>query len=106
MIIGVLTLQGAFIEHSKMLDALCIESIELRNKADLSKPFNGLILPGGESTVMGKLLKDLDMMDTIRERINNRMPVLGTCAGMILLAKDIGKPGEHYSASRPFSSPS
>lgn len=103
MIIGILALQGAFIEHSKMLDALCIESIELRNKEDVSKPFNGLILPGGESTVMGKLLNDLDMMDIIRECINNGMPVFGTCAGMILLAKDIARSNERHLATMNIS---
>lgn len=89
MIIGVLSVQGAFIEHRKMLNTLGVESIELRKKADLSKPFNGIILPGGESTVMGKLLVELDMMAIIRQYINNGMPVLGTCAGMILLARNI-----------------
>lgn len=89
MIIGVLAVQGAFIEHRKMLDTLGVESIELRNKADLAKTFHGIILPGGESTVMGKLLSDLDMMDTLRHYINTGMPVFGTCAGMILLAKCI-----------------
>lgn len=89
MIIGVLAVQGAFIEHQKMLNTLGVKSIELRNKADLAKTFHGIILPGGESTVMGKLLSDLDMMDTIRNYINTGMPVFGTCAGMILLAKSI-----------------
>lgn len=89
MIIGVLSVQGAFIEHRKMLDTLGVESIELRNKADLAKTFHGIILPGGESTVMGKLLSDLEMMDTLRHFINTGMPVFGTCAGMILLAKSI-----------------
>lgn len=89
MIIGVLAVQGAFIEHQKMLNTLGVKSIELRNKADLAKTLHGIILPGGESTVMGKLLSDLDMMDTIRNYINAGMPVFGTCAGMILLAKSI-----------------
>lgn len=89
MIIGVLAVQGAFFEHRKMLDTLGVESIELRNKEDLAKTFHGIILPGGESTVMGKLLSDLDMMDTLRHFINTGMPVFGTCAGMILLAKSI-----------------
>lgn len=96
MIIGVLAVQGAFIEHQKMLNTLGVNSIELRNKADLAKTFHGIILPGGESTVMGKLLSDLDMMDTIRNYINTGMPVFGTCAGMILLAKCIvNSPSAH-----------
>ena len=56
--VGVLALQGAFIEHEKMLEQLGVSFIELRNKEDLEKPYDGIILPGGESTVQGKLLKD------------------------------------------------
>ena len=58
--VGVLALQGAFIEHEKMLEQLGVSFIELRNKEDLEKPYDGIILPGGESTVQGKLLKELD----------------------------------------------
>ena len=89
MMIGVLAVQGAFIEHRNMLDMLGVNSMEIRNKMDLSKPFDGIILPGGESTVMGKLLCDLDMIDDMRQYIIKGMPVFGTCAGMILLAKTI-----------------
>lgn len=89
MTIGILCVQGSFIEHRKMLDKLHVESIEIRNKLDLSKTFHGIILPGGESTVMSKLLSDLDMMETIKQYINSGLPVFGTCAGMILLAKNI-----------------
>ena len=87
--VGVLALQGAFIEHEKMLEQLGVSCIELRNKEDLEKPYDGIILPGGESTVQGKLLKELDMFDTIKKQIEEGMPVLATCAGLILLAKDI-----------------
>src|SRR5450756_2173569 len=89
MTIGVLAVQGAFIEHRKILDMLGVKSIEIRNKMDLAKPFHGMILPGGESTVMGKLLSELNMIDTVRQYIANGMPVFGTCAGMILLARSI-----------------
>ncbi len=89
MVIGVLAVQGAFIEHINMLEKLNVNSFEIRNKNDLKKHFDGLILPGGESTVIGKLLMNLNMRDTLREYINYGMPVLGTCAGMILLAKKI-----------------
>lgn len=89
MNIGVLAVQGAFIEHEQMLRALGADSFELRQAADLRRPFDGLILPGGESTVMGKLLRDLNMLCPLRERILSGMPVLGTCAGMILLAKEL-----------------
>ncbi|MDP4133948.1 MAG: pyridoxal 5'-phosphate synthase glutaminase subunit PdxT [Bacillota bacterium] len=89
MNIGVLAVQGAFAEHVSMLEKMNVASFEIRKKSDLDKHFDGLILPGGESTVMGKLLIDLDMLSLIRDYINNGMPVFGTCAGMILLAKKI-----------------
>lgn len=89
MIIAVLALQGAFIEHRNMLDKLGIENFEIRNKDDLKKHFDALILPGGESTVMGKLLKELDLFDELKNKIENGLPVFGTCAGMILLAKKL-----------------
>ena len=94
--VGVLALQGAFIEHEKMLEQLGVSCIELRNKEDLEKPYDGIILPGGESTVQGKLLKELDMFDTIKKQIEAGMPVLATCAGLILLAKDIKDQEETY----------
>ena len=62
MKVGVLALQGAFIEHEKKLEKLGVECIELRQKKDLEQDFDGLILPGGESTVQGKLLKELDIL--------------------------------------------
>ena len=89
MQIAVLALQGAFIEHEQMLERLGVSTIELRQKSDLGKPFDGLIIPGGESTVQGKLLRELDMFDDLKARIENGMPVFGTCAGLILLAKSI-----------------
>lgn len=89
MRIGVLALQGAFIEHRRAVESLNATSIELRQKRDLSKQIDGIILPGGESTAIGKLLVDLDLLDTMRDLINGGMPVFGTCAGMILLAKTI-----------------
>ena len=66
MKVGVLALQGAFIEHEKKLEKLGVECIELRQKKDLEQDFDGLILPGGESTVQGKLLKELDMFDNLQ----------------------------------------
>ena len=89
MRIAVLALQGAFIEHEKMLTSLGAETFELRQKPDLDKPFDGLIIPGGESTVQGKLLRELDMFDEIKRRIDEGLPVFGTCAGLLLLAKRI-----------------
>lgn len=87
--VAVLALQGAFIEHRQMLEKLGVETCELRKKAHLEQEFSGLILPGGESTVQGKLLHDLDMFDLIQEKIQQGLPVYGTCAGMILLAKEL-----------------
>lgn len=99
MQIAVLALQGAFIEHEQMLEKLGVSTIELRQKSDLGKPFDGLIIPGGESTVQGKLLRELDMFDDLKARIENGMPVFGTCAGLILLAKSIQNDGRTHFAT-------
>ncbi|XME01810.1 pyridoxal 5'-phosphate synthase glutaminase subunit PdxT [Lachnospiraceae bacterium C1.1] len=88
MRIGVLAVQGAFIEHEKMLERLGAEAVEIRQKKDFEN-LDGLILPGGESTVQGQLLKKLDLFDDIRASINAGLPVLATCAGLILLAEKI-----------------
>ena len=89
MRVGVLALQGAFIEHIRILESLGADAFEIRQKKDIEQKFDGLILPGGESTVMGKLLNDLELMNPIRTMIKNGMPVFGTCAGLILLAEKI-----------------
>lgn len=89
MAIGILALQGAFAEHETMLDRLGAAWFEIRQKRDLEKPLNGLILPGGESAVMGKLLRDLDLFETLQEKIRAGLPVYGTCAGLILLADQV-----------------
>lgn len=89
MNIGVLAVQGAFIEHEKMLAELGVDSFEIRQAKDLEKPFDGLIIPGGESTVQGKLLKELGMFDKLKAMIENGFPVFGTCAGLIMLASNI-----------------
>ena len=101
MKIGVLALQGAFAEHIKMLEKLGIESFEIRKKSDLSNAVNnndvdGLIIPGGESTVIGKLLYDLDLFDDIKKLILEGLPVFGTCAGLILLAREIENDSRTY----------
>jgi 5'-phosphate synthase pdxT subunit len=87
--IGVLALQGGFEEHIQHLHSLGVEAFEIRKKADLNRAMNGLIIPGGESTTMGKLLKDLDIYNELKSRIAQGLPAFGTCAGMILLAKKI-----------------
>lgn len=89
MKIAVLAVQGAFIEHEKVLESLGAECVELRKKEDLKQEFDGLVLPGGESTVQGKLVKELGMEEELKKRIKSGMPVLATCAGMILLADEI-----------------
>ena len=89
MKIGVLALQGAFAEHEKVLEQLGAECIELRQARDLAEPYDALVLPGGESTVMRKLLGELDLFEPLRQRIADGMPVFGTCAGLILLAKQV-----------------
>lgn len=86
MVIAVLAVQGAFAEHEQMLEKLEIPYVELRKKEDLAQNYDGIILPRGESTVQGKLLKELDMFDTLQQQIREGMPVLATCAGLILLA--------------------
>lgn len=85
--VAVLAVQGAFAEHEGRLRELGARCIELRQAADLNRPFDRLVLPGGESTVQGKLLDELGMLEGLRARILDGMPVLGTCAGLILLAK-------------------
>ena len=89
MQIAVLALQGAFIEHEQMLKRLGVSSFENKKKKDLQRPFDGLIIPGGESTVQGKLMRDLGLFDPLRELILQGLPVYGTCAGLLLLAKHI-----------------
>ncbi|MCX7923592.1 MAG: pyridoxal 5'-phosphate synthase glutaminase subunit PdxT [Clostridia bacterium] len=87
--VGVLALQGSVIEHVKILSG--IEGVipcEVRTVEELDK-VSGLILPGGESTTIGKLLKDFEMAEPIKHRVKAGMPVWGTCAGMILMAKKI-----------------
>lgn len=89
MRIGILALQGAFIEHEKILEKLGVESFEIRQKKDIEGQMDGIIIPGGESTVIGKLLRELDILEDLKNMINDGMPVFGTCAGMIILADKI-----------------
>ena len=89
MRVGILALQGAFIEHASVLERLNVQHFEIRQKKDLLQSFDGLILPGGESTVMRKLLLDLGLFQPLSEQIQQGLPVFGTCAGLILLAKEV-----------------
>ena len=86
MKVGVLALQGAFREHREVLDALGVEAIEVRTPAELGALY-ALILPGGESTTMSKLLDSSAVRAPLADLLADGLPVLGTCAGMILLAR-------------------
>lgn len=86
--VGVLALQGAFREHRQVLEELGCDVVEVRKASDLDG-IQGLIIPGGESTTIGKLLKVDEMGEKIKELGAKDMPIFGTCAGMILLSKTI-----------------
>lgn len=90
MLIGVLALQGAFREHEKMLRGCGddIQTKQVRLPGQL-EGIDGLVIPGGESTTMGKLMVEFGLLDPIRERAARGMPIFGTCAGLIMLARDI-----------------
>lgn len=99
MRIGVLALQGAFIEHEQILSKIDVESFELRCEKDVSEKYDGLIIPGGESSVQGKLLRELHLFEPLKERILDGLPVFGTCAGLLLLAKDIANDERRHFAT-------
>lgn len=101
MTIAVVAVQGAFIEQEQRLQELGVDCIELRKKEDLEQPYDGIVLPGGESTVQGKLLKELDMFDTIHKQIQEGMPVFATCAGLILLAGELENDTRSYFKTLP-----
>ncbi len=90
MKIGVLALQGAFIEHEQMLRRLGVEAVEVRLPKDLDG-VDGVIIPGGESTTIGKLAVQYNLIEPLRELARAGKPLWGTCAGMIFMAKDIGR---------------
>jgi 5'-phosphate synthase pdxT subunit len=85
----VLALQGDFLEHRRALERLDAEVVEVRLPDELAE-VDGLVIPGGESTTISKLLVDYRLLDPLRQRIACGMPTFGTCAGAIVLAKDIG----------------
>ncbi|MDD3126242.1 MAG: pyridoxal 5'-phosphate synthase glutaminase subunit PdxT [Candidatus Izemoplasmatales bacterium] len=89
MPIGILAIQGAFREHEMTLDRLHVKHFQIRQAKDLDQPMEGLILPGGESTTMVKLLTDLKLFEPLLSLITSGLPVFGTCAGLLLLAKQI-----------------
>jgi 5'-phosphate synthase pdxT subunit len=99
--IGVLALQGAFLEHINVLRKLGANAVEVRLPTDLVG-LDGLIIPGGESTTIGKLAAEYNLLDPLRKFVAGGKVVWGTCAGMIFLAKDIGPTGSggHVIPSR------
>jgi len=90
MRIGVLALQGAFIEHEKVLNRLGVEAREVRLPKEL-EGLDGIIIPGGESTTIGKLAAQYGLIEPLRAMAHAGKPLWGTCAGMILMAKDVGR---------------
>jgi 5'-phosphate synthase pdxT subunit len=93
--VGVLALQGAFASHQQRLAELGVDTVQVRRPADLDA-CRALVMPGGESTTMSKLLVTSGLFDAIAVRIDDGMPVFGTCAGMILLAREVldGRPDQ------------
>ena len=87
--VGVLALQGAFAAHGAILDSLGCETAEVRTRDQMAS-VDALVIPGGESTTVSKLLERSNMLEPLRSRLAAGLPVLGTCAGMILLAAEIG----------------
>ena len=95
--VGVLALQGAFREHLRALDDVGLEGVEVRRAAELDG-LDGLVIPGGESTTMSKLMESYGLEQPIRDLHDRGAPVFGTCAGMILVSRDAvdGLPGQRY----------
>lgn len=87
MTTAILALQGAFVEHAALLNALDEPTFEIRQQRDLMRSFDRLVLPGGESSVQKKLLHELNLFDDLVDAIRSGMPTLGTCAGLILLSE-------------------
>ena len=98
--IGILAVQGAFVEHERMLRALGCECVELRKPSDIDR-VDGLVLPGGESSVQGMLVRQLGLFEPLRREIVRGTPVLATCAGMILLAEKIRNDPRVYFGTLP-----
>lgn len=103
MKVGILAVQGAFLEHGMMLENLGVNHFEIRKRSDIEQDFDGLILPGGESTVMGKLLHELGLYQPLQQMIEEGLPVLGTCAGLILLAEKVAGDNIKSFATMPIT---
>lgn len=85
MKIAILALQGAFEEHRQVLERMGVESFLVRNLNDWHQEKQAFIIPGGESTTMTRIMKDLNIWEELRQEIKSGLPVLGTCAGLIML---------------------
>ena len=98
--VGVLALQGAFAAHEQALTGLGVETAQVRTPADLAS-VDALVMPGGESTTMSRLLETSGIFDDLEARLSDGMPVFGTCAGMILLATEVldGRPDQRSFAA-------
>ncbi|MGE4446377.1 MAG: pyridoxal 5'-phosphate synthase glutaminase subunit PdxT [Synergistaceae bacterium] len=96
--VGVVAVQGAFEEHCSALRKLGVSVKEIRSASDLSTKVDGLVFPGGESTAQGKLLRESGLFDLILPMIKGGLPVYGTCAGMVLLAKRIENDNRRHFA--------
>jgi len=88
-LVGVLAVQGAFAEQARAFAEAGADTVEIRSTLDLAHPIDALVLPGGESTTQGKLLKDTGLFEPLAGRISAGLPVFATCAGLILLAEKL-----------------
>lgn len=102
--VGVLALQGDFREHRQVLEGLGVRVSEVR-KAGHLEDIDGLVIPGGESTVMDKLLRAFDMRELLLARVDEGLPMLGSCAGMIMMARDLigAAPGQQTLGAIPMT---
>ena len=103
MRVGVLALQGGFAEHVHALNKLGIPSLEIRSPQDVQTSLDALILPGGESTVMGRLIRELDLYYPLLDLLAQGLPGWGTCAGMILLASELEGGADTHLALMPIT---
>ena len=100
MRVGILAVQGAFIEHERVLRRLGADPVEIRQRRDFAD-VDGLILPGGESTAQALLLKKLELFDAVRSAVLDGLPVLATCAGLILLARKLDRDDSVHLGTLP-----
>ena len=103
MTCAIIAVQGAFAEHERRLAALGEKVFEVRQASDLKQPFDRLVLPGGESTAQSKLLSELGLFCSLHDLIDQGIPVLGTCAGLILLAQSIDGRGDIHDQTNKTS---